>query len=162
MYLYNVCTKIVTPGTPPAPVPEGEPHVSVATMIGLLAGSMTTAAWLPQVAKAFRTKSTRDFSWTWFALFGFGVALWLVYGLAVGAIAVILPNALTFLLILGLFLLKLAHSGANAVPEPGPRSAPETGPRAEPWTEARTEPWTEPRSAAEAPGVLAGVGAGRS
>jgi MtN3 and saliva related transmembrane protein len=150
--------------------------VPVATMIGLLAGSMTTAAWLPQVAKAFRTKSTRDFSWSWFALFGFGVALWLVYGLAVGAIAVILPNALTFLLILGLFLLKLAHSGTeDAEVESGDEAeaGSEAGLQVEPWPEARAEPWTEvraearteaqnePHAPAQAPGVLAGVGAGR-
>jgi MtN3 and saliva related transmembrane protein len=121
-------------------------HVTVATMIGLLAGSMTTAAWLPQVAKAFRTKSTRDFSWGWFAMFGFGVAFWLVYGLAVDAVAVILPNALTFLLILGLFLLKLAHSGAGAHAQPEPEPGPRPGPQPAP----------------EAPGVLAGVGAGRA
>ena len=87
--------------------------MSTATMIGLLAGSMTTAAWLPQVLRAFRTKSTRDFSWGWFALFGFGVAFWLVYGFAIAAPAVILPNALTFLLILSLFALKILHTAAN-------------------------------------------------
>jgi MtN3 and saliva related transmembrane protein len=83
--------------------------VNAATLIGLLAGSMTTAAWLPQVVKAFRTKSTQDFSWGWFAMFGFGVAFWLVYGVAVSAFAVILPNALTFLLVLSLFTLKVRH-----------------------------------------------------
>lgn len=87
--------------------------MSTATLIGLLAGSLTTAAWLPQVARAFRTRSTRDFSWSWFAMFGSGVAIWLVYGFAVGAPAVILTNALTFLLILGLCLLKLAHAAAG-------------------------------------------------
>lgn len=85
--------------------------MSTATLIGLLAGSMTTASWLPQVVKAFRTKSTRDFSWGWFAMFGFGVVFWLIYGVAIAAPAVILPNAVTFLLILGLCVLKVLHSG---------------------------------------------------
>jgi MtN3 and saliva related transmembrane protein len=83
--------------------------VNTATLIGLLAGSMTTTAWLPQVVKAFRTRSTQDFSFGWFALFGFGVAFWLVYGIAVSAVAVILPNALTLLLVLSLFTLKVRH-----------------------------------------------------
>lgn len=83
--------------------------MNTAMLIGLLAGSMTTAAWLPQVAKAFRTRSTQDFSWGWFAMFGFGVAFWLVYGFAVSAVAVILPNALTLLLVLSLFALKVRH-----------------------------------------------------
>jgi MtN3 and saliva related transmembrane protein len=83
--------------------------VNTATLIGLLAGSMTTTAWLPQVVKAFRTRSTQDFSFGWFALFGFGVVFWLVYGIAVSAVAVILPNALTLLLVLSLFTLKVRH-----------------------------------------------------
>jgi MtN3 and saliva related transmembrane protein len=87
--------------------------VSTATLIGLLAGTLTTAAWLPQVVRAFRTKSTRDFSWSWFAMFGTGVAIWLIYGLAASAPAVIVTNALTFLLVLGLCLLKLVHDGAG-------------------------------------------------
>lgn len=85
--------------------------MSTATLIGLLAGTLTTAAWLPQVMRAFRTKSTRDFSWSWFAMFGTGVAIWLIYGLAASAPAVIVTNALTFLLVLGLCLLKLVHDG---------------------------------------------------
>ena len=72
---------------------EGE-TVSTATLIGLLAGFLTTTAWLPQVVRAFRTHSTRDFSWSWFAMFGTGVGVWLVYGFAVGAPAVIITNAL--------------------------------------------------------------------
>lgn len=83
--------------------------MNTATLIGLLAGSMTTTAWLPQVVKAFRTRSTQDFSFGWFALFGFGVVFWLVYGIAVSAVAVILPNALTLLLVLSLFTLKVRH-----------------------------------------------------
>jgi MtN3 and saliva related transmembrane protein len=95
--------------------------VSTATLIGLLAGSLTTAAWLPQVARAFRTRSTRDFSWGWFAMFGTGVGIWLLYGFAAGAPAVIITNALTFLLVLGLGLLKLGHAGH--VRRPAPRTA---------------------------------------
>ena len=88
--------------------------MSTATMIGLLAGSMTTAAWLPQVIKAFRTRSTNDFSWGWFALFGFGVVFWLIYGFAIAAPAVFLPNAVTFALVLALCVLKVRHSLAGS------------------------------------------------
>jgi MtN3 and saliva related transmembrane protein len=83
--------------------------MSTATLIGLVAGSLTTLAWLPQVLKAFRTRSTKDFAWAWFAMFGTGVCTWLVYGLMAGAPAVIAANALTLLLVLGLAALKLRH-----------------------------------------------------
>lgn len=83
--------------------------MSTATLIGLVAGSLTTLAWLPQVLKAFRTHSTKDFAWVWFAMFGTGVGAWLIYGFMAGAPAVIAANAITLLLVLGLAALKLSH-----------------------------------------------------
>lgn len=83
--------------------------MSTVTLIGLLAGSLTTLAWLPQVLKAFHTRSTKDFAWSWFALFGSGVGIWLVYGFLAAAPAVIAANALTLLLILALAGLKARH-----------------------------------------------------
>jgi MtN3 and saliva related transmembrane protein len=84
--------------------------MSTATLIGLVAGSLTTLAWLPQVLKAFRTRSTKDFAWSWFAMFGVGVLTWLIYGLMAAAPAVIAANAITLLLVLGLAALKASHS----------------------------------------------------
>ena len=84
--------------------------MSTATLIGLVAGALTTLAWLPQVIRAFRTRSTRDFAWSWFAMFGTGVGVWLVYGILVAAPAVIYTNALTLLLVLGLGGLKVRHA----------------------------------------------------
>jgi len=64
-----------------------------------VAGSLTTLAWLPQLLKAFRTRSTKDFAWSWFAMFGVGGLLtWLIYGLMAAAPAVIAANAITLLL----------------------------------------------------------------
>jgi MtN3 and saliva related transmembrane protein len=84
--------------------------MTTATLIGLVAGSLTTLAWLPQVFKAFRTRSTKDFAWEWFAMFGTGVGAWLIYGFLAAAPAVIAANALTLLLVLALGALKVAHS----------------------------------------------------
>jgi MtN3 and saliva related transmembrane protein len=84
--------------------------MTTATLIGLVAGTLTTLAWLPQVLRAFRTRSTKDFAWEWFAMFGTGVATWLIYGLLAAAPAVIAANALTLLLVVALGALKLRHS----------------------------------------------------
>jgi len=81
--------------------------MSSTTLIGLVAGALTTLSWLPQVLRAFRTKSTGDFSWGWFAMFGSGVAIWLIYGMIGGGVAVIAANALTFLLVPPLYTLFL-------------------------------------------------------
>ncbi len=87
--------------------------MSSPTLIGLLAGALTTLAWLPQVLKAFRTRSTRDFAWVWFAMFGTGVGAWLIYGFMAAAPAVIFANALTLLLVLALAALKVRHSARS-------------------------------------------------
>jgi MtN3 and saliva related transmembrane protein len=84
--------------------------MSTATLIGLVAGTLTTLAWLPQVLRAFRTHSTKDFAWVWFAMFGTGVGAWLIYGLLAAAPAVIVANALTLLLVLALAALKARHT----------------------------------------------------
>lgn len=76
-------------------------------LLGLLAGSLTTAAFLPQVLKTWRSRSAKDLSLGMFSLFCLGVALWLVYGLAVQDIPVIAANLITLLLASTLLFFKL-------------------------------------------------------
>jgi MtN3 and saliva related transmembrane protein len=83
--------------------------MSDVTIIGLFAGALTTFSWLPQVFRAFRTRSTEDFAWSWFAMFGTGVSVWLVYGFIAAAPAVVAANGLTLALVLGLAGLKVRH-----------------------------------------------------
>jgi MtN3 and saliva related transmembrane protein len=90
--------------------------VSTTTLIGLAAGALTTLSWLPQVLRAFRTGSTKDFAWSWFAMFGIGVGVWLIYGIIAAAPAVITANALTLALVLGLGWLKLRQAATGGRP----------------------------------------------
>ncbi len=76
--------------------------------VGYLAASLTTAAWLPQLVRTWRTKSADDLSPGMLAAFTLGVALWLLYGLARGSGPVIAANAVTLLLSLGLVALRIA------------------------------------------------------
>jgi MtN3 and saliva related transmembrane protein len=76
-------------------------------ILGLLAGSMTTAAFLPQVVKTWKSRSAKDLSLGMFSLFCLGVALWLVYGVAVNDVPVIAANVLTLLLASSLLYFKL-------------------------------------------------------
>ena len=79
------------------------------TLLGLIAGSLTTLAFVPQVLKTWRTKSGDDISLGMFLLFSTGVLLWLVYGVLIDAYPVILANALTLLLSLAILWLKLRY-----------------------------------------------------
>ena len=74
--------------------------------LGLVAGALTTFAFIPQVLKIWRSKQANDISLTTFAIFSGGVALWLIYGLRVGSWPIILANGVTLVLALFILLLK--------------------------------------------------------
>lgn len=79
------------------------------TAIGLMAGTLTTVAFVPQLAKAWKSRSTGDLSWGTVTIFSMGVALWLVYGLWIDSLPVILANIVTLILQLGIVSLKIKH-----------------------------------------------------
>jgi len=79
--------------------------------LGLVAGSLTTLAFVPQVVKTLRTRSAEDISTFMFLLFSAGVFLWLLYGIALGALPVILANGITLALALVVLLLKFRFRG---------------------------------------------------
>lgn len=65
------------------------------TILGYVAGLLTTAAFVPQVVKVWRTRSTRDLSLAMWVMFCTGVALWTVYGFLTRAWPVIAANLVT-------------------------------------------------------------------
>jgi MtN3 and saliva related transmembrane protein len=78
-------------------------------VIGLVAAALTTGAWLPQVFKTWRTRSARDFSWGYLAMFACGVVLWAVYGVLRRDIPVIAANVVTIFLVAGVIVVKLTE-----------------------------------------------------
>lgn len=81
----------------------------LADILGAVAGTLTTVAFLPQVVKTWRGGSTRDISLTMFLVFCIGVGLWLVYGLLLGAWPVIIANLFTLALAGVILWLKLRN-----------------------------------------------------
>ena len=76
-------------------------------VLGLVAGSCTTAAFIPQVLKTWRSRSAKDLSLGMFSIFSLGVLLWLAYGFLVMDIPVIVANMVTLVLASFLLFLKL-------------------------------------------------------
>lgn len=76
-------------------------------LVGLLAGTLTTIAFLPQVVKTWKSRSAKDLSLGMFSLFCSGVALWLWYGIMVQDIPVIAANLVTLMLASTLLFFKL-------------------------------------------------------
>jgi MtN3 and saliva related transmembrane protein len=79
------------------------------SFLGLAAGFLTTLAFLPQVIRTWRTRSTEDISLVTYATFSLGVLLWLLYGLAQGDIAITIANGITLVLALTIVGLKLRY-----------------------------------------------------
>ncbi len=76
---------------------------------GYLAAVMTTLAFVPQAIKTIRTKDTRSISLGMYVVFTAGIAMWLVYGIALDSMPMILANVVTFLLSATILGLKLKH-----------------------------------------------------
>ena len=77
------------------------------TVVGFIAGFVTTAANLPQVWKTYRNKSGEGLSFRMLLMLGIGVGLWLVYGIMSKSLPLIVTNAVVLLLILLLIGMKL-------------------------------------------------------
>ncbi|MBW8851912.1 MAG: SemiSWEET transporter [Xanthomonadales bacterium] len=76
---------------------------------GYVAATMTTLSFVPQAAKTIRTRDTRSISLGMYVVFTAGIAMWLVYGIALHSIPMILSNIVTFVLSATILGLKLRH-----------------------------------------------------
>jgi MtN3 and saliva related transmembrane protein len=79
--------------------------------LGIVAGTLTTLAYLPQVIKTWRSKSADGVSWSMLIILCVGIALWLVYGLYVHDMPVIFANVVTLLLSSIILGLKIRYEG---------------------------------------------------
>jgi MtN3 and saliva related transmembrane protein len=84
-------------------------------LVGYIAATLTTAAWVPQIVRTWRSRSADDLSLGMLTIFTIGVALWLLFGLALGSRPVVVANAVTLalsLLLVGLRL-RFGRSGVK-------------------------------------------------
>jgi MtN3 and saliva related transmembrane protein len=80
-----------------------------ANTLGLIAGALTTVAFIPQVIKTWKSRHTHDISLGMFAIFSIGVFLWLLYGIQIGATPIVLANLVTLVLALTILVFKLRY-----------------------------------------------------
>ncbi len=72
-------------------------------MLGLVAGTITSITFIPQVIKIWKTRSAKDISVAMLLLLLLGVSMWLIYGIIVKDIAIIYTNSM----VMGMGLLML-------------------------------------------------------
>jgi MtN3 and saliva related transmembrane protein len=84
-------------------------NTELSDALGLLAGTLTTIAFLPQLLKTWKSKSARDVSLVMMITFSIGVFLWIVYGIAIEAMPIIVANVVTLTLALLILILKIRY-----------------------------------------------------
>ncbi len=89
---------------------ENESFMRLTTLLGFIAGMLTTISFVPQVLHAFRSKRCDDLSWAMLLTFSAGVVLWLAYGIRLWAMPIIVANAVTLALLLIIMALKTRYA----------------------------------------------------
>ena len=85
------------------------------TLLGLVAALFTTASFVPQVVKTWRSGSSADLSLGMYTLFAVGIVLWLVYGVLIRDLPVVLANGVTLLLVLTVLGQALWHRRPRSI-----------------------------------------------
>lgn len=79
------------------------------TVLGLVAATLTTVAFLPQMFQTWRTKSAKDVSYIMLITFSSGLFLWLIYGIYLQALPIILANTVSLFFNLIILSLKIKY-----------------------------------------------------
>ena len=83
--------------------------LDIVSLLGFLAGALTTIAFVPQLVRSWRSRSVKDVSCGMLTIFCTGVFLWLTYGLLIHSWPVIVANVVTLILAGAILILKLKY-----------------------------------------------------
>jgi MtN3 and saliva related transmembrane protein len=78
-------------------------------VLGLIAGVLTTTAYVPQVFRTWRLKTAGDISLLTISLTSAGIFLWFLYGLYIGSLSVTIANLITCILTLTVLVMKIRY-----------------------------------------------------
>ncbi|HOI76364.1 MAG TPA: SemiSWEET transporter [Methanofastidiosum sp.] len=79
------------------------------TMLGLLAGALTTISFIPQVMKTWKFKETKDISLLMYIIFFTGILLWFSYGVLIDNTPIIVANGVSLVLVFIVLSLKIRY-----------------------------------------------------
>ncbi len=79
------------------------------TVLGMVAGVMTTVSFLPQLFKVWRSKSASDLSFVMLFILNTGMLLWLIYGFLINDIAVIITHSVSLVLASMILVFKVKY-----------------------------------------------------
>lgn len=79
-------------------------------IVGYVAATLTTIAFLPQLIRIWRLKSATDISASMYTLFIVGLLTWIAYGAAISAWPVVYANTLTAAQAIAILILKARYA----------------------------------------------------
>ncbi len=79
------------------------------TIIGMIAATCTTIAFIPQVVHTLRSRDTSGISMGMYITFTLGVFFWLIYGVLLIEWPIIIGNTITLCLASIVLLMKIKH-----------------------------------------------------
>jgi MtN3 and saliva related transmembrane protein len=79
------------------------------TILGLIAASLTTFSFIPQMIKTWQSKSAKDVSFVMLISFNIGIFLWLIYGISLRSLPIILANGVTLFFNIIILWLKIKY-----------------------------------------------------
>ena len=84
-------------------------------LLGYLAGTLTTAALVPQVWRTFRTKDVSGISLRMYTIFTIGIAVWLAYGFLLQETPMLVANSVSLVLACAVLAMKLKYGSRYPV-----------------------------------------------
>lgn len=93
--------------------------MQVSDILGYTAATLTTAAFIPQAWRTFRTRDVSGISLRMYGIFTVGVAVWLAYGIVLGETPMMVANSLSLVLACAVLAMKLRYGKAARRRAPG-------------------------------------------
>jgi MtN3 and saliva related transmembrane protein len=93
------------------------------TVLGTIAGLLSTSSFVPQVWKAWKEGHTEAISKRMYIVTVSAFVLWTIYGFVIGSLPIMVFNTLSLVLSGAILALKLRNSGREGAPRAEPAAS---------------------------------------
>ncbi len=84
-------------------------NMTILDNLGIIAGSLTTGSFVPQLVRIVKEKTTKEISLGMFLMSFMGLNCWLVFGILLGSKPIIVSNTLSIAMVSVIILYKLKY-----------------------------------------------------
>jgi Uncharacterized conserved protein len=79
------------------------------TILGYIAGTITTASFFPQLIKIYRNKKADEISITMYSIITLGMIMWIIYGVYLKSYPIIIANSISTLATLLIMIFSIKY-----------------------------------------------------